>query len=315
MIIVVLCVTSVHAQDPQFSQFYANPVYTNPAFAGSSNVGRGVLNYRSQWPSISGTFRTFSASYDEHFDVINGGFGVLVTGDEAGEGTLQSFSLSGIYSYQIIINKFITIRAGIQVVQKSIEFGKLKFYDQIVKQKGFIYDTREQIASPTIFYPNFSAGLVTYTNYFYAGVAAHNIIEPKQGFFQTQESKVPIRYTAHTGLMIPLVKTKNEKRASNLYPNVIYMRQQNFSQLNAGMYYSHGPFVLGGYFRQAGGTSDALIALLGIRHQKLRIGFSYDQTLSEAYPGAKQSYEVSLAVELRKRVPRRTFRSIKCPDF
>ena len=48
--------TNVFAQDPQFSQFYANPIYTNPAFAGSSTVGRIVANARNQWPSIAGTF-------------------------------------------------------------------------------------------------------------------------------------------------------------------------------------------------------------------------------------------------------------------
>ena len=77
-----LCVnSSAFAQDPQFSQFYANPIYTNPAFAGSSTVGRIVANVRNQWPSIAGTFRTGSVSFDEHYDAINGGFGAMATYD------------------------------------------------------------------------------------------------------------------------------------------------------------------------------------------------------------------------------------------
>ncbi|MES2691398.1 MAG: type IX secretion system membrane protein PorP/SprF, partial [Bacteroidota bacterium] len=63
------------AQDPHFSQFFANPVYSNPAFAGSTNHGRAVINARNQWSSIAGTFTSISAAYDENYDIINGGIG------------------------------------------------------------------------------------------------------------------------------------------------------------------------------------------------------------------------------------------------
>ena len=122
--IILLVAGKAWAQDPQFSQYYANPLYTNPAFAGGSNVGRIGLNYRSQWPNIAGTFRTFSASYDEHFNPISGGIGIIATADEAGVGTLRTISLSGIYSYQIFLSKTLTMRIGLQggFFQKKIDF-------------------------------------------------------------------------------------------------------------------------------------------------------------------------------------------------
>ncbi|MCG8577246.1 MAG: type IX secretion system membrane protein PorP/SprF, partial [Flavobacteriales bacterium] len=46
------------SQDPEFTQFYANPIYLNPAFAGSHGCPRLNLNHRNQWPSISGAFVT-----------------------------------------------------------------------------------------------------------------------------------------------------------------------------------------------------------------------------------------------------------------
>ena len=58
------------AQDPQFTQFYANPLYLNPAFAGSTRCPRVGLNYRNQWPSLNKAYITESASYDQHFDAI-----------------------------------------------------------------------------------------------------------------------------------------------------------------------------------------------------------------------------------------------------
>ena len=47
----LLFITEVKAQDPAFSQFYANPLYLNPAFAGASSGGLpplGKLSYASR---------------------------------------------------------------------------------------------------------------------------------------------------------------------------------------------------------------------------------------------------------------------------
>ena len=56
--ICLLGTLSAWAQDPQFTQFYANPLYLNPAFAGTVRCPRAVLNYRNQWPALTGTFVT-----------------------------------------------------------------------------------------------------------------------------------------------------------------------------------------------------------------------------------------------------------------
>lgn len=318
LLFILIRVSEVLAQDPEFSQFYANPVYTNPAFAGSSTVGRAVINIRSQWPNIAGSFRTVSASYDEHYDAINGGIGIMVTGDEAGTGLLRTFSASGIYSYQVVLNNYLTMRLAIQgsITQKSIDFGKLLFYDQILLQQGFVSKTQET-GPPTVYFANVAAGGVLYSNRFYAGFATHNIIEPNQAFFQGTGSKsvIPIRYTTHAGLVIPLIQTRDEKRASNLWPNILFMNQRQFSQLNIGLYYNRGHYIFGTYYRQTTANADAMIFLLGIRYQKLRLGYSYDRTFSSARPGAPDSHEVSLAFELRKRIPRKTIKAIKCPEF
>ena len=55
---------TVTAQDPQFSQFYAAPLYLNPAFAGSTGQARVGANYRNQWPAIDANFNTISAFAD-----------------------------------------------------------------------------------------------------------------------------------------------------------------------------------------------------------------------------------------------------------
>ena len=38
-----------NAQDPEFTQFYANPLYLNPALTGVERCPRVILNYRNQY--------------------------------------------------------------------------------------------------------------------------------------------------------------------------------------------------------------------------------------------------------------------------
>ncbi|MEJ6795542.1 MAG: PorP/SprF family type IX secretion system membrane protein, partial [Flavobacteriales bacterium] len=94
--VLTLTVSSeAQAQDPQFTQFYANPLYLNPAFAGTARCPRLVMAYRNQWPSLSGSYVTTSASYDQHVPTISGGLGVIVMNDQAGRGTLRTTSVAG----------------------------------------------------------------------------------------------------------------------------------------------------------------------------------------------------------------------------
>ena len=73
------------AQDPASSQFYANPLFMNPAMAGVEGRARVSLAYRNQWPALSGTFVTSSASYDQFVEGISGGLGFQVMNDQAGK--------------------------------------------------------------------------------------------------------------------------------------------------------------------------------------------------------------------------------------
>ena len=79
----VFTTETASAQDPAFSQFYANPLYLNPAFAGTNICPRVNLNYRDQWPGIGRTYVTTSVSWDKHIQAIGGGLGVIVSQDKA----------------------------------------------------------------------------------------------------------------------------------------------------------------------------------------------------------------------------------------
>ncbi len=322
LLLIGLCLAGVvQAQDPEFTQFYAAPIYTNPAMAGTGACdggGRAVLNYRNQWPSLPGTFITTAASYDQHFDKIGGGIGLLVMDDRAGEGLLTSTNVSAIYSFQLRVNRKFTMRFGIQgeYGQRSIDWQRLRFEDQINPTTGFDGITKENFESNQIGYANFGTGVVGYTERFYGGIAVHNLIEPNQSFFGNEDAIVPRRYTAHGGVVIPLDGRKVPE--STISPNVLFMMQNKFTQMNLGFYYNKGPLVTGLWFRQTFGefgNSDALMALVGFRKDKFKFGYSYDLTVSDAKAAAPGSHEISAGIEWCARTPNRKYRKLSCPDF
>ena len=188
------------AQDPEFTQFYANPLYLNPAFAGSSRCPRMVMNYRNQWPGITRTYITYSASYDQHVDAMSGGLGVLVTNDQAGDGTINTTNASVMYSYYLPVTNSFSVKAGVQAAfaQKSVDWTKLTFGDMIDNKLGFISQTNEQNPNRTVTNVDFSAGILGYSSSFFIGGAVHHLLEPDEAFISQGSSPLPMKITAHT---------------------------------------------------------------------------------------------------------------------
>lgn len=308
--------TLARAQDPEFTQFYANPLYLNPAMAGTNRCPRFVSNYRNQWPAISGTFVTYSASYDQHVDILSGGIGVLVTQDRAGEGTLNTLNASLIYSYHLAVSKSFSIKVGFQGTyhQKSVDWSKLTFGDMIDAKYGFIYKTNEvQPGSTTVSTVDFSAGILGYSKSFFIGGAVHHILEPNEGFFGP--SPLPMKFTGHAGAVIPIgpqQKGRNKGAPqSSISPNVLFRMQKDFQQLNLGVYVTKGPIVGGIWYR----NSDSFILLVGVQQGFFKFGYSYDVTVSKLSNATAGSHEISLALLFDCKPRTKKFRPLSCPSF
>ena len=306
-------VINVSAQDPEFTQFYANPIYLNPAFAGTNICPRVNLNWRNQWPGVSGTFITYSASFDQHSEAIHGGLGLLVTTDQAAN-SLQTTRVSGIYSYQLKISRKFSIRMGMEATffQKTLDWSKLTFGDMIDPRRGFVLQTGDQPRGGSTAGLDFSAGFLGFSESFYFGFAAHHLTQPNESLIKEQ-SKLPMKLTAHAGAMIPLAGAASQYQTEDaiISPNIIYRRQADFQQLNMGLYVKKGPLVGGVWYR----NRDAFIVLLGIQSDNLKIGYSYDVTISKLANATAGSHELSFQINFNCRPKKKTFRTISCPSF
>lgn len=303
--------TEASAQDPQFTQFYANPLYLNPAFAGTARCPRLVMAYRNQWPALSGAYVTTSASYDQHVPTLSGGLGLIVTNDQQGRGTLRTTSIAGIYSYQKALSRTFSIKAGMEVryMQKSLDWTKLTFNDQIDDRYGFIYNTAELPRGGQANNVDFSAGLLGFSDRFYFGGSVHHLNEPNESLV-VGNSPLPMRFTGHAGAVIPIDKRRRNSDAK-LSPNVLYQRQGEFQQINVGLYVSKGPLVGGIWYR----FDDSFIALVGIQTDVIRFGYSYDVTISQLTPSSGGSHELTMTIQFDCKRPRTKFRTINCPSF
>lgn len=296
------------AQDPEFTQFYANPLYLNPAFAGTARCPRICMNYRNQWPGISGTFVTYSASYDQHIDNISGGLGFLFWNDRAGQATLNTTNISGMYSYQLTITREFSMKMGIEATyaQKSVDWSKLNFGDMIDPRRGFIYNTNEVPSVTSKSNVDFSAGMLGYSKRYFFGFAVHHITEPDEGFLGP--SKLPRKYTGHAGAVIPLNGRNGDASVS---PNILFQKQQDFQQLNLGVYFTKGPIVGGLWYR----NQDSFILLIGFQQDLVKMGYSYDVTVSKLTNATAGSHELSFQMQFECKPKKRKFRTVSCPSF
>lgn len=314
----------VNAQDVGFSQFYANPLYLNPAFAGSKVAPRIALSYRAQWPGLVSAFSTVSASYDQYVNDMHGGIGAILLSDRQGDhGMLNTNLLAAMYSFRFQLHEDIFVNLALQagVVNMNLNWDPniMRWPDQIDANCGWINLTS---ATPpdnrSKFYPDFAAGAMIYGPAWYAGFAAHHLNQPSQGFYA--EDRVPMKFTANAGGLINLSEERRRQSSLGLgtpviSPNFIYQYQGGFHYFNYGLYLDWMPFLVGAWFRHSTTNVDAFIFMVGAQHDHFKIGYSYDVTLSEMGNSTLGSHELTVGILLPVPEQKHKIKAIRCPSF
>jgi type IX secretion system PorP/SprF family membrane protein len=149
-------------------------------------------------------------------------------------------------------------------------WSELTFGDMIAPQYGFVYPTQEDIDdnATSVNFPDFSAGLLAYSENFFFGFAAHHLTQPNQGFIS--ESELPVKITTHVGGNFAL--NKYSRDVTTISPNFLYQKQQDFQQFNYGVYVSRGPIVGGLWARNSLNNFDSFILMLGIVQESFKFG-------------------------------------------
>jgi type IX secretion system PorP/SprF family membrane protein len=305
-----------NAQDPQFSQTFNAPQYLNPALVGGEQLTRVGLNHRGQWLGMPGYFVTTMAAVDAYIKpsssgsssaLRNLGIGGFILNDVSGGAGLVRNHAAATFSCEFALNDRLAFRTGGQVGfgQQTINFSKLVFGDMISTTGLTGLPSQEGLAgSQTIIYPEIAWGGMLYSPSFQFGLSLHHLNQPNISFIGDRAT-LPIRFTAHTSWIIPMLLSRDARKAPLQYakPFIMYRRQGVYDQFDAGANIMLDPIVLGLWYRglllkQEGRTwnnQDAICLYFGVNWGDFEFGTSYDVTVSRLDPATTGgSYEISL---------------------
>ena len=197
-ILIMLTSGLLFAQDPGFSQFFANPLYLNPALTGTTELPRVVLNYRNQWPQKGATYTTYSISYDQISNKLKTGFGFQLYHDRELNNVVNSSSGSFSYSYHIKLSPISFMTLGLQagMVLKQFDANNLIFPSEIDQLSGEVTGGISAYSDEKKVYPDFAVGALGQHNDIYWGASFHHLTRPDESIIDgDQKGKLPVKIT------------------------------------------------------------------------------------------------------------------------
>ncbi|MBO3699778.1 type IX secretion system membrane protein PorP/SprF [Roseivirga sp. E12] len=332
LVMVILCLgKKAKAQDPQFSQFYASPLYLNPALTGSTDRARVGVNYRNQWPSLTHSFTTISAYLDYFSKAAESGIGVIITEHKEGFLDFKSSEVGLLYSYKLRISDALIMRTGMQMsyFNKNLNFEELVFGNQIDIDNGQVIGPSGEAfdRGARVDFLSASAGTLLYSSDTWIGFSIHHINRPNQSFLD-QESRLDRKYSLHAGYKLMFSKGRRLRTVSYQFQErsatfaVNYKSQGGFRQLDAGVQLYFQPLVIGAWYRgipiqnvNKVAKNESIIGLFGLElNQDLSFGYSYDFTVSQLAGVTGGAHEFSLTLSFGK-IVKRTRRDTILPCF
>lgn len=277
--------------EPMFSQYTFNEIFINPAYAGSHEALSFSSVYRKQWVNIEGapTTKTFTAH--SHLFKSKVGLGITAYQDQIGVSSQTGFFAN--YAFRIRLNKG-TLSLGLLGGYSGYQE---RLTDVKTTETG---DLRFSANTPMVFAPNFGFGTYYYTNRFYFGISVPRMITNKLIINQySQVERVDgslntdaLHYFIATGLIFdvnPLVKL----RPSMMIKAVMNAPVEYDANISALFYKT---LWIGGGYRS--GDSWNLLTAIQVNNQ-LRIGYSYDYTITKLKDFAGGSHEFSMNYVLK----------------
>lgn len=272
----------LQAQDVYFSQFFMNPVYLNPSYAGTMKVPRAGVQYRNQWPEFDKAYATYFASFDTYLPTISSGIGFLLFNDVQGNGMYIETSFKFIYSKAIRINRewtmYGSITAGAQI--NSLNFNRLIFSDGLDPIYGQHLPTAEMPPdNNNRLFPDFGTGILVFNNKYFFGLSAEHLHEPDQSIYSDYSHALPRKYTLHFEVNLQWFHPGQWRKFLKLNPNFVIQSQGSEQNITYGIYANRKGISLGIWNRQTTHKSNDMIVMAGFIGKQMKTAISYDFNL------------------------------------
>lgn len=337
VLFLLLTCSDVYSQDHAFSQFFANRMYLNPAFAGVEKGVQVVASARSQWLKADGGYKFVAVAAEWQEPAWRSGFGLSVQSGDEGIAPLNATAAALTYAY-VLPYKSGNVHFGMQYAwnQKTLDWNRLTFSDQLDPVFGPIYGTMVNAGLEQVTYHDFGAGVVwrfesgqierrnslkSFRSHL--GISMQHLASlfgegPDESFYQTGQ-EVPARITLHGGTIIRLTYLSGSTHKMVVSPN-FRLETQGFNPLNlgksttlfsAGAYFIFEQAVFGAYYHNRSplpgyGNTTAVALSLGFTHNEKKekkhgyyFGVSVDVSASGLGPRAGNVYELQMRYNFR----------------
>ncbi|MBK0380469.1 PorP/SprF family type IX secretion system membrane protein [Mucilaginibacter segetis] len=309
---VVVASTSKAQIDPHFSQYYAYPLYLNPALTGVINGDLRInANFKNQYANINNAYQTGALSLD-YKPTNKVGLGFNVLNQAAGDIGYNYFTAYGSFGYNIAVSYdgYKKVSFGVQagVINRSFDATKAQFGSQFNPSSGFdpTLPSNENFLNTNATIFDAGAGVFYYDGdplhsaNIFGGLSVSHLARSKDPFATDgTQSKLPLRYTAHAGVRL------KASEYFDVIPHAIFIKQQKAEEKAIGAYSelklnNEKGLILGGMYR----FKDAAVANVGYHVNSLIIGASYDfntSSLNRATFG-QGGIELSVSYVFRKHI-------------
>jgi len=269
-------------QDALSSQHMFNILTYNPGIAGTSGMICATALNRQQWLGFEGAPRTtiFNVSAPVSLFKIKSGLGLVIESDNIGFD--KDINLSAAYSYLLDLN-FGKLGLGINLgmINKAIDPRWL-----VPNGDGFTQPDQDPLIPVTKeSFVAFDAGIGAFlkSDKYYASLSITHINRPKIKYTKGN-TYISRHYYLTAGYTLQLPNPSLE-----LLPSLFAYSDGKVVQFNATSLVRYNKKVWGGVSYRAG---DALIGIVGFElYNGIRIGYSYDFTLSDMRKNSTGSHE------------------------
>jgi type IX secretion system PorP/SprF family membrane protein len=310
----------VRAQDAHFSQFYSNPIYLAPSFAGSSHSTRFVGAFRDQWPKIPGNFINYSFSVDHYVPKLKSGFAFLASTDNAGSGKLVTSNISFGYSYNVKLTRKLFFQPGLAAYyySRKIDYTEVTFSDEYFMNQ-YVGSTSENLSYDKVQHADFAVSSLLYTYNFWLGFNFDHLMT------LSPVLRSDIKYSDMRLSVFGGYKFKIHHRTRNKYNEYIhaafnYRMQSGIHQMDIGGYYNRQPIMIGLWYRgipllNEYATSSAIVYLFGFKYKDYIFSYSFDMSLGNLISQTGGSHEITISYFIVKSSRPKKYKAIPCPEM
>jgi len=285
----LLCLQVVAQQDPQFNQYFFNPLGINPAYAGSRGSLSAVAVHRSQWVGFKGAPSTESFAIHSPTQRKRIGVGLQILNDRIGP--KNTTVVSGVYAYKVRIGRG-KLGLGIRASLYNYIFD----WDEIEYKDGTNFGSIER-GKETYLTPSFDFGMYYSDRRNYVGVELTHLNEGKLG---VKADNVNLDFDSRQRFQVILTAGRAFvfSRKLTFKPSILVKTTTNqpaFIDLNASFLLKE-KLWLGASYRRGYGA----VAIVEYSVTKLlRVGYSVDFALTTLNRQNGGSHEIFIGYDLK----------------